>query len=55
MATIGNAGVSDISVDDIYIDTGKCPEGLSRKAQKLYVFVSPLLLLHVLRQIRSIY
>ena len=31
MATIGERGVSDISVDDIYIDDGKCPEGLSGK------------------------
>jgi len=30
VATMGESGVSDISVDDIYVDNGKCPEGLSK-------------------------
>lgn len=32
VATIGEPGISDISVDDVYIDNGKCPDGLARKA-----------------------
>ena len=35
VATIGESGVSDISVDDIYVDNGKCPEGLSSKEKDI--------------------